>query len=201
MEVIVISNTVQKFNGESFYLCGAYFQHKGKRLHREVWRYHNGEIPKGFHVHHKDGNRCNNNPDNLVLIESGAHMSLHMQEQSRKEKSRACIIKAIESAPAWHGSEQGKEWHSFHGKESWAKRMENKYVCSYCGKEFFTKSIYGKNRNTFCGNNCKSAYRRASGVDNEERTCPVCNKVFIANRYAKKITCGYECALKRRRGK
>ena len=68
MEVKVISNTVQKFNGESYYLCGQYFQRKGKRLHRTVWEFHNGTIPKGYHVHHKDGNRSNNAIENLTLM-------------------------------------------------------------------------------------------------------------------------------------
>ena len=32
MRVEVLSDTIQVFNGERFYLCGNYFQHKGKRL-------------------------------------------------------------------------------------------------------------------------------------------------------------------------
>lgn len=34
-------------------------------------------IADGFHVHHMDGNHENNDPQNLVLIESGDHMMLH----------------------------------------------------------------------------------------------------------------------------
>ena len=45
MEVHVVSATAQRFNGQTYYLCGDYFQRKGRRLHRAVWEYHNGEIP------------------------------------------------------------------------------------------------------------------------------------------------------------
>jgi len=201
MEVQIISNTVQKFNGESFYLCGRYFQHKGKRLHRKVWEYHNGEIPKGYHVHHKDGNRRNNDISNLILLQSSDHLSEHMQSEDRRATAKDSIKHAIKSAPAWHRSEAGKEWHSAHSKKSWEMRTAKRYVCSYCKKEFYTKNSYGKKTNHFCSNNCKSAYRRELGVDNIERICPVCGKTFVISRYSKNITCSSECARKRRWGR
>ena len=34
-------------------------------------------IPTGFHVHHIDGNRDNDAPENLCLINEKAHMLLH----------------------------------------------------------------------------------------------------------------------------
>lgn len=200
MEVIVISKTVQKFNGESFYLCGQYFQHKGKRLHRAVWEYHNGEIPKGYHIHHIDGNRSNNSIENLTLMKSTEHMSQHMQDAERKEKARDNIKKAIEAAPKWHKSENGREWHSKHGKEYWSKKGLETYNCSWCSKEFQTLNVYGKDENHFCSNNCKSAFRRHSGVDNVERTCPICGKTYVVNRYRNNKTCSRECGLERRWG-
>ena len=160
MEVQRISNTVQKFNGESFYLCGSYFQHKGKRLHRTVWEHHNGDIPKGYHVHHKDGNRCNNDISNLVLMQGSQHLSEHMQPEERKASARESIKHAIEAAPAWHHSEEGKLWHSQRGKENWNMRELCTYTCSFCGKEFQTKHIYADNSNRFCHPNCKASFRR-----------------------------------------
>ena len=38
MKVEVLSETRQRFMGKTYYLCGKYFQRKGVRLHREVWR-------------------------------------------------------------------------------------------------------------------------------------------------------------------
>ena len=75
MKVTVISPTIQEFNGERFYLCGNYFQHKGKRLHVAVWKYHNGDIPKGYHIHHIDEDRTNNQIENLTQVEASWHSS------------------------------------------------------------------------------------------------------------------------------
>ena len=90
----VISDTIQEFNGERFYLCGKYFQHNGKRLHRAVWEYHNGEIPEGYHIHHIDGNRFNNDITNLSLMPGLDHMKEHAGEESRRDMR----VKSIEYA-------------------------------------------------------------------------------------------------------
>ena len=160
MQVIEISDTVQEINGERFYLCGNYFQHRGKRLHRYVWELHNGKIPKGFHVHHKDQNRSNNQIDNLELLQGHDHLSQHMCEEARAERSRKTIETARVAACKWHGSEEGLKWHSIRGKENWKTRKLNTYTCTYCGKEFQTKHIYGAGQNHFCHPNHKAAYGR-----------------------------------------
>jgi hypothetical protein len=160
MNVQVISNTVQKFNGESFYLCGHYYQRKGKRLHRTVWEYHNGGIPKGYHVHHADGNKSNNDITNLVLLEKTEHIREHMNQPERREWSSQAICIAREYANKWHGSEAGKAFHSAQSKASWEKRKLQTYTCTECGKEFQTRHIYGEGQNHFCHLNCRAKYGR-----------------------------------------
>ena len=46
---------------------------KGRRLFEKTY----GHIPKGFHVHHKNGDHSNNSLDNLVLMRANNHLSLH----------------------------------------------------------------------------------------------------------------------------
>lgn len=157
--VTVISPTIQEFNGERFYLCGHYFQHKGKRLHKTVWEYFNGFIPAGFHVHHRDENRANNNPDNLELKPAFKHLSDHAKE--RVDYNQRHIKEMQEQAKEWHGSEAGRAWHGEHAKRYWANAEEHEYTCTQCGKVFMTKHWYGKGQNHFCHPNCKAAYARA----------------------------------------
>ena len=196
MRVEVLSDTIQVFNGERFYLCGKYFQHKGKRLHVTVWRYHNGEIPKGYHVHHIDENRANNQIDNLKLVESFMHLSMHASE--REEYNQKHIKDIRELASQWHCSEEGRAWHSVHAKEIWATKAERTYVCSECGKEFTTLHDYGEEQNTFCSNACRTRHRAKSGVDDEERVCAYCGKTFTVNKYTKRACCSRECAVNKR---
>ena len=87
-DITVISDTIQEFNGERFYLCGSYFQHHGMRLHRMIWEYYNGPIPEGYHVHYIDKNRSNNEIENLALMTGAEHARLHMREEKRIEDSK-----------------------------------------------------------------------------------------------------------------
>lgn len=198
MKVNVISDTQQEFNGVTYYKCGPYFQKKGKRLHREVWIYHNGTIPKGYHIHHMDGNKSNNGIDNLELIKGSRHLSVHMNTEKAKEHSKKQIEKIRPLAAEWHRSAKGREWHSELAKKTWKTWESKTYKCTQCGKEFETKHHYNKNYNTFCSNNCKSQYRRESGIDDIVKICACCGGEFKANKYAKAKCCSVECSRKLR---
>lgn len=198
MKVKVISPTIQEFNGERYYSCGKYYQHGGKRLHRAVWEYHNGEIPKGYHVHHKDGNVSNNQLENLMLLDPSYHLSLHGKDPQKFEYQHRHIKEMQEQAKEWHRSEEGREWHRKHGKDTWQAHEQQTYICSFCGKEFQTLNVYGDHQNRFCSNKCRAAFRRASGVDDEDRTCEYCGKTFRANKYTPNKFCSVECARKKR---
>lgn len=159
--VTVIDATKQAFNGEVFYLCGGYFQHKGKRLHRAVWEYFHGPIPKGYHIHHMDGNRANNNIENLACIPAAQHESGHGHTKERQEYGKMHIERIRPKAAEWHRSEAGLAWHSQQGKQNYEKRKLNTYICTQCGKAFQTKHVYANGSNHFCCNNCRAKYGRA----------------------------------------
>lgn len=161
MHPVIISSTKQVFNGEPFYLCGNYFQHKGKRLHRAVWEYHHGAVPDGYHVHHIDENRANNAPDNLLLVKGSEHVRHHMEEPERAEHSRQIMREITQPAACkWHRSAEGNRWHSEQGKANWQKRTMQTYICDFCGAEYHTKFVYGRESRRFCSANCKMKARR-----------------------------------------
>lgn len=182
---------------------GYYLNRKNQvRLHRYVWEKYNGPISPGFHVHHIDCNKRNNNIENLAIIEKGEHERLHgsMLTEEQKQKLRDNLMeKAVPKASKWHSSKDGQEWHRQHYEKMkdalYAKTIK---ICEYCGKEYETIN-HGNNR--FCSNNCRAARRRESGVDDEIRNCSFCGKEFTANKYTAKKFCSRECASKYRRSK
>lgn len=157
MCVTVITNKRQLFNGIVYYLCGSYYQHNGERLHRAVWTHFNGPVPEGFHVHHKDGNRANNTIENLELLSGHEHLSYHGHTEGRISYGKMHIERIRPLASLWHGTPEGKAWHSEHAKAM--HRTEKTYVCDFCGKTFTSFRSYG-NSNKFCHPNCKASYRR-----------------------------------------
>lgn len=193
MDPVVISGTIQEFEGVRFYLCGGYFQHKGKALHREVWTKAHGPVPDGFEVHHRDHDSSNNSLGNLELLEGKKHASLHASTPENRKRALEQLPAARELAKEWHQSEEGREWHKEHySKTADALHAREERTCEECGTVFL--GLVGKpERNRFCSNKCKTKWRYKSGVDNEERTCQVCGKAFMINKYWTTKTCSRSC--------
>ena len=55
---------------------------KGKLLHRLIYEDCFGSIPKGFCVHHINGDKTDNNPSNLMLLSKSNHHSLHTMKDN-----------------------------------------------------------------------------------------------------------------------
>lgn len=180
---------MQTYRGINYYLCGSYYQNKGVRLHRLVWESFYGAIPQGHHVHHIDGDRSNNCLENLQCLPAGKHISRHLTGGHGKETVKI----AQKAAAAWHRSPAGKQFHREHYRKNCKDILEKKITmtCEHCAAEYETVD-HGNNR--FCSNNCKSAARRASGIDNEERICRVCFISFTINKYQKTQTCSRICS-------
>lgn len=190
----------QEFNGKTYKLYAGerYFSRGCHRMHRDVWEFYNGPIPKGYEVHHKDGNPENNDIANLVCIPHGEHAKEHHEEHVARglsAKGQANIHKAMEAAREWHGSDAGHDWHSEHARKQAAAREWRDAVCECCGKSFRYRSIQTPR---FCSNACKSKWRRDTGADNVVRICAFCGREFSTNRFKDAITCGPSCASKYR---
>lgn len=165
-----------------YYRKGSSTQSDYARLHRVVYEEHYGPIPKGWHVHHRDGDKSNNKPENLEALPASEHIRKYHAEN---------IERAREAAMAWHASPEGLEWHSKHAKAQIADRVY-RVRCQYCGDEFEKSGTIRKPK--FCSNKCKSASRRRSGLDSESRKCAKCGADFVANKYARTKHCSRSCA-------
>ena len=169
------------------------YQGKRERLHCYVWRYFNGPVPEGFHIHHKDENKYHNDIDNLACVPVSEHTSYHSKKHldGHREEAVRWMDKIRPLASQWHKSQEGREWHSKHSTEEFKTMQKREYVCQFCGKKFMSLPIGPEHK--FCSNNCKSGARRKSGVDNETRTCVICGKEFSTNKYSKQKCCSREC--------
>ena len=58
-----------------------YYRHSKLKLHRYVYEKEHGAIPKGFVIHHKDGDTSNNNIANLICITPQAHSNHHVKQE------------------------------------------------------------------------------------------------------------------------
>lgn len=169
-------------------------------MHRYVWKYYHGDIPPGYEIHHKDHNVDNNNIDNLVLLTKAEHMALHGEERTPEQRQRAreLVDRIRPLTVAWHGSAEGHEWHKQHYEQMKQNlHVLRDFICVYCGTPFQSKKYGSK----FCCNACKSAYRRAQGLDLIVKVCPICGKEYKTNKFKPAKTCGRQCAAALRQSK
>ena len=193
------------YQGEKFHLqtTKRYYQ-SGRRdaqvrsLHRRIWTDHNGPIPDGCEVHHKDNDWTNNVIDNLECLPMLVHQRMHMAERYLDEDYRksnaAQLIAAQEKAKEWHASPEGLAWHSEHGKESWVNRAVASAVCSVCGSSYET---YFPDRSRFCSRACE----RSEGYQRNKTAkgaCALCGTEFLYNKYRKQECCSKNCSNKLR---
>jgi len=189
------------FNGLRFYRddkTGYYLNSTiRKRLHRYVWEHHNGSIPKGVHVHHKDFNKSNNDISNLGPLIKKTHLVLHGIEKTLNDEwlewaRKNLTENARPKASEWHGSQAGREWHKKHYQDVKDKlHAREEKACDYCKVKFLG---FRRIADRFCSNKCKSAWRRKAGLDDEVRICEYCKTEFETNKYSKQKCCSKTCS-------
>jgi hypothetical protein len=174
-----------------------------KRLHEEIWIKANGPIPDDHDIHHIDFDAGNNELGNLRCLPRDEHRVVHVAHRHATgfytSVERLALLERIRPLAApWHSTEAGLELHRANGAKVMAARAFEQYVCDRCGAGFESRSA-GDVR--FCTNACKSAWRRATGVDDVDRSCAGCGEVFRINRYSKAKSCSRACAQRARHGR
>lgn len=180
---------VQYFEGQRYVLCGkGYYRcthyRPGKDkfrivdtsvLHRDVWVYHNGPIPKGYVIHHIDLNKANNKVENLQMMSKQEHNRLHRT----KYQDTDVLF-------AWTKTSEGRE--AFKAALEAGRNKKGIYrarnTCKQCGKEYVAEA--GKRINqSFCSSLCRSEYRSYRKLHSKDRTCVVCGTEFLGGRTSK----------------
>jgi hypothetical protein len=143
---------------------------KAKGLHVAIWEHNNGHpVPAGYEVHHKDGDTFNFDDDNLECLAQGVHRRL--PKKFDKAVNEASLRKARIKAAEWHGSPEGRAWHSQHAFKSIVgckkRKGDERLVlevrkCEWCGTEFEARHW----RRKFCDPNCRNhvLYFKARGT-------------------------------------
>lgn len=115
-------------------------------IHRLVWEAFVGEIPKGYIVHHKDGNRQNNSLSNLQLVTAKEHHDIHLAEHPEMIEGMNRYNKFERPLTICQYSLDGKfiaEYRS--GKEaSDATGVCQRNILQVCNKTEYSKGRYRK---------------------------------------------------------
>lgn len=202
MRVEIIDERRQRFNGLTYHRNGwGYFIYKSRPLHRVVWEYHNGKIPKGYDIHHIDGDKSNNQIENLQCLTRKEHRRLHV------EMDRANGLIATPAKKYFICQKCGKEFSSTldDPKFCYACRAKPKpehvvkpfkprsfRTCIACGKPFLLTPEKRRGQHRTCSPQC---HAKVYPAPIPEKICPICGKLFKGVHSSQK-TCSVECGIK-----
>ena len=128
-----------------------YFSRSGRFYHVDLWVKHNGPIPDGHHIHHRDHDSLNNDLKNLVCLSAAQHAAEH-PEYSNSPKQLAHLDRVRHLTKAWHASPEGLAWHAENGRRAWANRKPLDLTCQCCGQPFSSLLSDAKFCSKSCGN-------------------------------------------------
>lgn len=145
-EPYVHSETNAKGDYFRVILRGSRHRRRSCYIHRLVWEAFVGEIPKGYIVHHKDGNRQNNSLSNLQLVTTKEHHDIHLAEHPEMIEGMNRYNKFERPLAICQYSLDGKfiaEYHS--GKDaSDATGVCQRNILQVCNKTEYSKGRYRK---------------------------------------------------------
>ena len=166
------------------------------KIARRVWAEAHGPIPEGHVIHHRDKDVFNNDLENLECMEATVHLSMHGKESSTART--AAGRENIKVAKAAHMEKVTPEDYQALGRITWELTQERTLTCAHCGESYDVRT-FGDTK--YCSNACKSAARRASGVDNVTRFCLACGTAFLIDKYKKTQVCSRKCGWEQRKKK
>jgi len=171
---------------------------KGNRLHRDIWILHHGEIPNGYHIHHKDGNRLNNSLENFCCLTPKEHFLSH-SKLSKVDPSKDIY----NSSRKWHKSNEGIIHHKKVANEYWSNATKKMIPCDIC--KIMCERFKKQSKKTVC-KICKLKKQlqkqKTNYIKKERKTllviCKICNKKTIQKTKKTKNICSNGCKSKAR---
>lgn len=194
-KVEVIDEKHQSFNGVTFrkFNDGHFYCSTG--IHRYVYEYYFGKIPRSdYDVHHKDFNPVNNDIENLVLLQRSEHLSLHRLKDKHFAKCLGC---GKEFEMIWGAN------HKYCSRECYIRNVKKvtEKKCVWCGKEFLPLNKNQKCCCRACGSKLGRKTQKETILANAETIeCAWCGKKFLKKNVKNKF-CSKYCSEKYRKNK
>lgn len=169
-----------EFEGRRYHRTKSGYYVATVRLHREVWQSVHGPIPKGYHVHHINGDKGDNRIENLELLSNSDHSAHHYDQHLRPHLDRA-------HANSKRANERNR-----------AIRLQRELVCVICGSVYHSSAV---NHSRFCSPECIER-ARSTRFEGDDRLCEYCGEQYRATKRTQRYcsrTCNNRAASQRQK--
>ena len=204
MRVEIIDDAHQRFNGVNYHrVKSGYFISINSRLHRDVWTFHHGAIPKGYDIHHVDFDKANNQIENLQCLTRKEHRQLHCALHEPKQHELTCAVcgksflsgdkkrKRCPECLAEYKRQCEENRQAKLNPPPKAPKPPRTKICVVCGKEFELKPeqslVHGRKT---CSKEC---HDKICPPPLHDKPCVVCGKEIIHRPSEQPRFCSRDC--------
>ena len=150
-EIEFVDETHAKFNGQIFAKTKKGHFYRAVSLHEAVWRFHFGDVPEGYVIHHINGDKGDNRIENLQLMTAAQHRAWHNQHDKISYRCDYCGKKIEKFRSSRFGDKHfcdGQCWNRYiHANKIYYEER----TCVICGKTF---SVYKYRKTKTCSDAC-----------------------------------------------
>lgn len=139
--VEVLDDKHQCFDGLKFTAQkSGHFSAGGLMIHRLIWTYCVGDIPKGYEIHHIDKNKSNNSVDNLQCLSKSDHQKIHANEEKQPRRGKQMTFVCSVCGKEYVGYRRTKNCFCSRACRNKHARttLTEMRTCPICGKRFET---------------------------------------------------------------
>jgi hypothetical protein len=152
--------------------------------YRKIYESYYGKIPKGYHIHHIDGNPFNNDISNLQCVSAEEHTKIHKNEFTKVDRKKfAEILK--------EGYSSGRiiSWTKMYDPEEVHKRISS----GDPGKSTRGKPAWNRGKKMNLTNRELANKRKSeSALKKKKIQCPHCERVIDISNIKKHITAKHD---------
>ena len=154
VEIEIIDEKHQRFNGQIFYNTKKGHLYRTVTLHEAVWRFHFGDIPVGYVIHHRNGDKTDNRIENLQLMTNSEHRVWHNQHDKIAYHCDYCGKEIRKCVTGRSGKLHFCDGHCWGRYIIENKVYHQEQICVICGKKFLAHK-YSKTKTCSTGCKCK----------------------------------------------
>lgn len=132
--------------------------------YRWVWIKAHGAIPRGFHIHHRNGDKADDRLENLEMMPRRKHSQLHGAQAHSASQERMTVYRCEQCGQEFRKRPtkgRPNRFCSMDCRDDWMRSLTPEWTCANCGRKFKRQPDHGTTPK-YCSVTCFQSGQRST---------------------------------------